>query len=600
MLGSTYIRYSDLCDQSLPLATLKKKLRQFKLSSVIFTLSRINVLLGRQRMLSEGREAMQELQGLLVSNFIDDDLLEGRLKPKFGHCKSDEHPIFLRQQILNLLRLCALVCQENAPVITDGKTSGGYEFGRCCLIMNDHLLSKKEERAINAGTSLKRRKHLGIQLAPLLELYNPPKMDQAVVRAETIFSEILNSQEMQPIVQRELKGFDLGQAFFDATGLTLDNYKELILTIVIWLYGHTSKELIDNPNLLMFSRSGLIKNTAIKAEDFNRYLSLDSLKLSEVTASFSSKAATLLPHFDYVLFRSRPLLELEDDMFVCADPCFVVEKLSAGIYWTIVDSLKGKKGGTALTAFGYLFEIYVNRILRQVSPSNGYFIASPKYKTGESSFDGIICRGKHLIVMEHKASFMKTVAKYSGKVKVFEEELDKKFGVDQKDGTEKGVAQLANHIEWLFHEQISNRGYIEELDQLLRNSHSKIEKITPVLIVQEPILRFPAIEEILSKRFVRLLKQKRITKAIHVAPLAIIDIDTLEKMKPNLMAGDFTLEQCLNARAAHDPHYRQVFHSFVADNFPGYGKREDSEMDDKFKAIMDRAKGRFFSDTHLS
>lgn len=594
-----YLRYSDIVNQKLPLTTLKKKLRQFKLSNVMFTLSRVNVLLGRQRMLREGREEMKDLQYRLIANYIDDQLLEDKLKPQFGHLKVDEHPVFLRQQILGLLRQCALVCRESATVLTDGKTPGGYEFGRCCLIMNDHLLSQKEARAIEEGTNSKRRKHLGLQLAPLLELYNPPEVDQAVVRAESIFSEVLRSPEMQAIIGRELRGFDIEKAFLNATGLTIDKYKEFILAIISWLYGHSRENLVDKPNLLMFRRSQFISTSVIDHEEFDRYLALDSISLSEAKARFSGTSAKLLAHFDYVLFRSRPLLELDDERFICADACFAVEKLSSGIYWTIIDSLKGNDKQTAFDAFGYLFELYVNRILRQISPLDGPLIQSPKYTTGESSFDGIICGRNHLIVMEYKASFMKTEAKYGGKVRAFEEELDKKFGVDKIKGTQKGVAQLANHIEWLFHEQIPKRGHIRELDQILQNSYSRVEKITPVLIVQEPILRFPMIEEMLSKRFVRLLKQKKVSKSIHVAPLAVIDIDTLEKMKPPLVGGDFTIEQCLNARAARDPGYNQNFHDFLVGNFPTYGKRDDAELNSKFAAIMAKAKRNFFGESHM-
>ncbi|HVG32598.1 MAG TPA: hypothetical protein VM911_05940 [Pyrinomonadaceae bacterium] len=345
---------------------------------------------------------------------------------------------------------------------------------------------------------------------------------------------------------------------------------------------------------MMFRRSQFVNNTLIDPKDFDRYLALDSMKLSEAKSRFSGKRVKLLQHFDYVLFRTRPLLEYEADSFICADACFTVEKLSSGIYWTIIDSLKGKDKQTAFDAFGYLFEIYVNRLFQKISPLDGLFIPSPKYDMGESSFDGIICGRNHLMVMEYKASFMKIEAKYSGKVRTFEEELDKKFGVDKKEGTEKGVAQLAKHIERLFHKQPSKRSHIAELDRILHNSNSRVEKITPVLIVQEPILRFHLMEELLSKRFARLLRQRSISESVRVAPLAVIDIDTLEEMKTNLVAGDFTLEQCLNLRAVRDPEYKYIWHTFLNEYFPQYGETEDYELVTKFGEIMDRAKRNFF------
>lgn len=595
MSGHAYLTYCDLFDERSRLATLKQQLRQFNLSNVIFTLARISVLLCRQGMLRESKDKQRELQELLISNYIDSELLEGSLKPRFGHLGADERPIFFRQQILNLLRMCILLCREDAPLTTEGKSLGGYELGRCCLMMNDHLVSSRQERATGEGTDLKRRRHIGLQLAPNFELYNPPQAARAIVRAETLFSEILFSDEMKATLGQELPGFDLAGAFHQATGLQIDEYKEYVLTMISFLVARTREEIIDNA--FLFRRSEIIKGTQIAADDFARYLTLDSMTLAEAKARFRETEKKLLPQFDYVKFRRWPLLQLDHEVMVCVDPCFMVEKLSSGIYWTIVNSLEGKKGDKALKAFGYLFETYVTRILQLVSPPIGTFIDAPEYTNGEKSIDGIIHCGVQLILLECKASFMTIEAKYGGKVRRFEADLDKKLGLDKQKRTEKGVAQLAKHIERLFHKQPSLRNHISALDRALQASHSRIEKITPVLIVQEPILQFSAIEEVLRDRFVRLLKNRRISDCVQIAPLAVIHIDTLEQMKPNLVAGDFTLQQCLNARAVRDPGYRSgSWHDFLIESFPQYATKADVQINEKFEAIMDRGTRSIFSD----
>ena len=528
MTGHEYMRYCDLFDERSRLATLRRKLRQFKLSNVVFSLSRISVLLGLQRMLRENKDKPRELQELLISNYIDPELLEGILKPRFGHLGADERPIFFRQQILNLLRMCVLLCREDAPITTEGKSRGGYELGQCCLMMNDHLVSPKEERATGEGRNKKRRMHIGLQLAPNIELNNPPQAARAVVRTETLFSEILFTDDMKAKIATidQKLGFDLPGAFREATGLKIDEYAEFVLTMISVLFSRTQKEIIENPNLLLFRRSELIKGTRIVADDFDRYLAIDCMTLAEAKARFSEAQKKLLPQFDYVWFRTWPLLQLEGEEMVCVDPCFMVEKLSSGIYWTIVNSLRGKKRDNALTAFGYLFETYVSQILQRVSPPIGMFIDNPRYTNGDRAFDGIIHCADQLIVIECKASFMTIEAKYGRRVRSFNHELDKKFG------TEKGVVQLVNHIERLFARKSSDRYRISELDRVLESSHSRIERVAPVLIVQESILRFSAIEEMLSDRFVRLLKQRRISNGVHIGPLAVIDIDTLEQRSP--------------------------------------------------------------------
>jgi hypothetical protein len=578
MEGHIYLRHSDLFGKRPHLATLKTKLSQFKLSDVIFTLSRINVLLGRQRMLREGSNNQRKLEELLRENYIWVDLTRAL----------DDRPIFFRQSILNLQRLCILLCSEEATVVTKGKTPGGYELGSCCLMMNDHLVLPQAERRAGEGTDIKQRRHIGLQIAPMIELYNPPRVEQAVVRAETIFSEILNSPEMKAHIMQELNGFDIAKGFIEATGLSLDIYREMIISVVSSLLGRTYEELIEKPNLFMFRRHDFLKGSLVNQEEFNRYLSLDCINLREAKVLFNKTDQKLLKQFDYVKFRSRPLLELAGGTTVCADLSFLVEKLSSGIYWTIVDSLKVKDRGKALQGFGYLFEIYVNRLLAQIPALDGAFIPLPRYRTGEPSFDGILLRGNHLIALECKGGFMQIEAKYGGRVRAFEKDLDAKFGVNE------GVVQLAKHIERLFRQPSSDRDQIEELNRLLRNSHSKIEKITPVLLVRESFLRFSAIEEMLSLRFIRLLAGKNVSRGVEVAPLAVIDIDTLEEMMPNLVEGDFTFEQCLNARALRDPGYRWMWYDFLLEYFPRFRKRNDENLNSKFGEIMHRGSRNFF------
>lgn len=599
MSSYIYLRHQDLFDRRSRLSTLKRKLRQFKLSNVLFTLTRINVLLGRQAILRENRKKQRELHELLISNYLDPELVEDILKPRFGHFTADERPIFFRQQILNLLRMCVLICRENATVTTEGKSHGAYELGRCCLMMNDLLVSAKEELATSTGTDRKQRRQISLQIAPNIELNNPPQAARAIVRAEALFSEILRSDEMSATFKKELPGFDLEGAFKAATGLSIDEYKEVVLTMISFLVARTPDEIMNNAGL--FRRSEIIKGTRITPDKFANYLALDSMSLAEVKARFVNRTKKLLPQFDIVWFRRWPLLALDDEIIGWADPCFMVERLSSGIYWIIVDSLKGKDKDDALKAFGFLFENYVAEVLRLVPLRDGMFIDQPKYTNGDKSVDGIIHCGDALIMIESKGSFMEIAAKYSGKIRKFEGDLDKKFGLDPKKGTEKGIAQLAKHIERLFPKQLSLRDHISELDRALQASHSRIEKITPVLIVREPILRFSGVEEILSDRFLRLLKQRHVSHSVKINPLAVIDIDTLEEMKPNLMAGDFTLQQCLNARAARDPAYRSFsWHDFLVESFPEFATKADEEVNAKFESIMDRGTRNLFGDGMVS
>ena len=169
----------------------------------------------------------------------------------------------------------------------------------------------------------------------------------------------------------------------------------------------------------------------------------------------------------------------------------------------------------------------------------------------------------------------------------FEEDLNKKFVL------KKGLVQLAKHIERLFHEDLAKRHGISELTEWTQTSPRPIKTITPLLIVQESILRFSGLEDLLNKELNRLLKKLRISSDVNVAQLAILDVDTFEQMKPALMAGDFTLAESLNARTALDPDYKSMWDDFLSQHFPTYRQR-DLETERRFGEILDRTKRSLF------
>jgi hypothetical protein len=88
-----------------------------------------------------------------------------------------------------------------------------------------------------------------------------------------------------------------------------------------------------------------------------------------------------------------------------------------------------------------------------------------------------------------------------------------------------------------------------------------------------------------------LKKKSRATRVIEIAPFQVIDVDTLEKLKANLIQGDFTLEQCLNRRALDDPDLVSSFDGFMRLNFSDYGRRKDDEHDHRYQRIFDRVRG---------
>jgi hypothetical protein len=587
MLGTnlnikSYIGYFELFGERVSLNEIKKRLRAFKLSNVVGELVRLNTLL----VLSlHNDKKLRMAQRRLAQNFLDKDIWVA-LKSKCGPEMMEQRPVFFPQQILTLLRMSLLVCTENASLIAEGKTDAGYALGCCCLMITDHLISKKQERAIAEGTSAKQRKHLGLQTAPTRELYNQTNFQRAVVLTEIMFADLLKAYRGE--IKGKLQGFDLPYEFRKATGMSLSKYCDLVFVTFAYYETKEPEEFIQNDGGCAINRASYFAGGAVSKKDLDAFLNLDSIKLRYLPIIINATRKAL-PPFDFTVFRRHPLIEFPGGNLMCVNPSFVLEKLSTGLNWTIVNSFGGNrtKSGKALEAFGLLFERYVNRLMQQIYPSKMRLFSSfPHFANGEEAFDGALCIGDHLIAFEYKGGGLTLEAKYSGKIRLFERELDRKFGIG-KDG---GVFQLARKIELLFHKDRSRRYQIPDLNAVI----SKVTKITPVLIVQEPFLRGDFLNWMLNSRFKKMIQKSKV-KPIEIAPLQVIDIESLERLKPNLMARDFSLDQCLNARACDDPEVIYSFNTFPWKKyFSSFGTREDEEVTKRSKAILSRVRKTIF------
>ena len=582
------LRYSDL-GQKVSLPRLKKELRKFKLSSVLVALAQINTLVSLKKV---NREGFSNLSDYLVDNYFDLDI---RSDPKFAAAIKSGHPIFGRQQLLALMRLCALECGENGTLLADGHTAGGYALGRCYLILSDHYFTKENEKAIGSGSEPKRRRNLALQLAPQFELIIPQNLKRVMVRWEVMLSDVLSSTWLS----ERLGGFDLAGQFRIAVNLELQEYRDFIFSSILNYLSLDLEDVIKRGHILKMHRSGYIKESRVKQDDYDRYLAIDSLKLAEVRprlAEFADKLK-LIPNVDFAVFRRWSLVELDTGYFFTWDPLFLLEKLGDGVRHTIRDSLALEEDRKrASTAYGYLFEGYVDALMRRIYPRGAeHFVSFPKFGKSKSqhneAFDGVVtCQGGHLIVMEYKGGFLTAQAKYGGKMKTFLKDLDLKFGV----GKGAGVRQLVTKIEKLFHSDRAQRDLIPELEQF-----GQTQKITPVLVVQEIFLGLDFMTEILNLRFQKLLKTAKITEAVDIMPLQVLDIDSLEVMTPNLIAEDFRLEQILNARAHMDPNLIANFFKLTKELFPSFGTREDTEIEARFLSITERVRHKFWGSDQL-
>lgn len=558
MKAGVVLRYSDLFDKRISLQNLKKLVKEFKRKNLITQLSTINSFLSGYALGSD--DEVVSLQERLVSNFIGEDILEQKIKPRFGNESPANIVAFSRLTITYLARLCILNCSELSELIPDGKNAGGHQLGLCCLIANDYLLTKKEENKLNSLRLKTIQKHLALQLAPLLELYNPIRIENGTTRFQKILFETANSPEFVKFLKRNPnRSFNLKEKFRSATGISLEDYRDFTIATLSYLLPKNVKAEDFSP---IINRRNFISKSIVPQEKFDAYLSLEGISIDKLKGKLQESSKILTP-FKCQQFKITPLIEIAPETYTAIDSAFIVEKLGLGGYWKINDSLSGKDREKFKSHFGDLFEFYTNNLLKQAVSNRplkrGIFIANPEYKKGGECFDAMIYfpDSKHLVVFEHKASLLKEESKYSDSIRRLEKELKEKFVVD-REGKARGVGQLAKHIENLFHRDKTKRRKLS--DKFFQEVLQKVEKISPVLIGLEPFLGVHIIEGVfLSEYFQKELEKKNISDGVKINPLTVIHIEAIEWLKPYLENGDATFEQLLNLRFIRDPEYKYFF-----------------------------------------
>jgi len=531
-----YGNYQDLVGRKIPLDEIERQLSSFNLEAAILRLSQMNILLAIGRL----RDKHEEIQALLRESFLDPET--NRLIGEASEGKY--YPIwFTRPLMLSMVRLCARACSEGEKGKRIDSPEERYEFGRCCLYLTDHLETEQETKSYTEGTEDEQRETWTPFIASTLDLSIPIDLMQAITRADIILSEVINS----PNVKGKIDGFDLAKSFLEVVGLTHEQFRDFVFLIIGWFIGKDIDDFIKDPSKFIIHRKNFIEKTLIDDTVFEKLIECISVPVQTLSQYLNERPGEPLSR-DFSLFSLCPLLALPDGFVACLDLDYLVGKLSAGIY-EIVESLFPHQERTAgLRTLGYLFEEYVNHIFQTVyTPSESRLIVTPfeanLHYQGEKHlepFDAVFIaptNPKQAMVFQVKSQYLKSRYKYAENSGSFWREIDGKFG----GGEQGGVTQLVDNIEHIWHQNESAQKKLATLNP------SSIERVTPILVVQESFFRFPFFNWQLNRRFQSLLEKASISPRIAVDPLVVVDIDSLERLTPYLQKRLCSFEQPVNS-----------------------------------------------------
>jgi hypothetical protein len=276
------------------------------------------------------------------------------------------------------------------------------------------------------------------------------------------------------------------------------------------------------------------------------------------------KPAFGFPRFDFVPFRTHPLVPISTNRLACIDLSFVLEKLHTGVHWVIHDAYGNRdaRRDDLFKAWGILFEEYVHWLLSGMESKLPIKYFRPQWKDGGESFDGMLLQGDVVVALEYKGGFLARKARYSGNADEFTKDADRKFGA--------GCHQLATKLNALFAQEESERKRMTDAPPL-----THVRAVVPVLVLQDNILRAPFLNWYLNRAFQKELASFSFRPDIVVRPLNVVNVFELETMVNSSEASDFDFIYGLHHRAVRDQEMLSDLQEFLM-QFPTYGRQQSA------------------------
>ena len=480
---------------------LSQILQTFNCTDMLIILARINLLL-------QSREDFFRSERCLKENFCSPILLNAVNVSR----ELSRNIIFNRESTLRLLDKSARISDPHSPRAPDATYEARYDLAKCYLVANGLL----EGEHPNFGEDLteEERNALLAALIPGFEY----RIDSSP--GPHIKHSLVRSKELLEGLQGTPSTFDVNATFHQATGLSLQDYQYLILSILSVSLSFTLKDVLDGEIFIDTQRFPDLVPL------YERLLQHTCIPINELALEVERTPS--LPN-EFLLLRKYPLLKIDENRIMCIDIGFLLDKLETGVFWIIHGQLNAEESGGGkkiIDLRGQVFEDYtasiIKRALSDTEVCAERYILRPRYDQKEQTecTDIAVLGDDTLILLECKAPLLSAKTKFSGDF------CNLYDGI--KCNAIKGVKQLWTAIQTLAHTNTTQRGRVEGIDI------SQVRKIYPVLILSDRIFSFPYMNRFLDSEFTRLVTRNDLKEHLEIVPLTVLTIEDLESLEPYL------------------------------------------------------------------
>ena len=482
---------------------LTKIVCTFNYEKVLVNLCRINLLFHRSKDILDDERVLKEA-------FCDGTILNAI--DASTDIRNDF--VFSRQGTLRMFDQCACFSDsESANTIV--AVEGMNDLAKAYLIVNGLLNTDSSPKS--TSDPLDERNML---------VNSIPFQEYSINEAPEVYTKhiIVRSKEFLRLLQEDTSKLNINDIFFQTTGLTLQKYQNLILLIFTYYWNYTAEEICRQDIL---EDKSLFFNPNGQSDDFTP-LYQKLLPLISVSIDDLKNKVPKNPKFidEFLLWRDKPLLKINEDRVICVDFTFLLDKLLTGAYWFIRKRCLSdkKEKGTFERLWGDVFENYAASIIQrgfdaQNSSKQERFIIKPIYdqKGIAECADVAVCCDDTLILFECKSTILSAECKFNGDFNKFDNGIK---------SVNSGIKQLGRAVQNLGNSTTDLRKYVKDIDIC------KIKNIYPVLVLSDRIFSGLFMNHVLDLKFQSEVQHNYLMKHIKVMPLTVLTIIDLELLEP--------------------------------------------------------------------
>ena len=482
---------------------LTRIVRTFNHENVLINLCRINLLFHRSKNILHDERVLKEA-------FCCGDILD-----EIDACPDIRNDfVFSRQGTLRLLDKCAGISDSQSTRTIDNIEEMN-DLAKAYLIVNGLLDTGSS--ALSTSEAVEERNML---------VNSIPFQEYTINEAPQVYTKhlVIRAKEFLRLLQDESLTLDVNDKFFQRTGLTLQKYQNLIFLIFTNYWNYTAEEICRQDPL---TGKSLFFNPNIHSDDltplFQKLLPLISVSIDDLNSKANEN-----PKFidEFLLWRDKPLLKINEDRVICVDFIFLLDKLQTGAYWFIRKRClsDNKEKGTFERLWGDVFENYVASIIKrgfdsQNSSKQERVIIKPEYdqKVKAECADAAVCCDDTLILFECKSTILSAECKFSGDFSKFDNGIK---------SVNSGIKQLRKAVQKLGNLSLPLRGSVKDIDIC------NIKKIYPVLVLSDRIFSGLFMNKVLDLKFQSEVQHKYLMEHLEIMPLTVLTIMDLELLEP--------------------------------------------------------------------